>query len=74
MKPGQSRRASLIEAIANVGIGYGVAVGMQAAVFPFFGLIVSLHDNLMIGLIFTVASIARSYMVRRLFNWFHGRG
>lgn len=64
----QSRTMSLIEAIANVIIGYGVAVATQAVVFPLFGLHASLDQNLAIGLIFTVVSLARSYALRRMFN------
>jgi len=64
----QSRRMSLLEALTNVAIGYGVAVVTQIAVFPLFGLEVSLSDNLAIGGLFTLVSIARSYAVRRLFD------
>ena len=65
---GQSRRMSAVEAVANVLIGYGVAVLAQLAIFPLFGIAVSLGDNLAIGAAFTVVSLARSYAVRRLFN------
>ena len=65
---GQSRRMSAVEAIANVLVGYGVAVLAQIAIFPLFGIAVSLGDNLAIGAAFTVVSLARSYAVRRLFN------
>jgi hypothetical protein len=34
---GQSRRMSLVEAIANVVVGYGLAVLTQILVFPLFG-------------------------------------
>jgi len=64
----QSRTMSLIEAVANVLVGYGVAVATQAVVFPLFGLHASLDQNLAIGLIFTVVSLARSYALRRIFN------
>lgn len=64
----QSRRMSLVESVANVAIGYGVAIASQVAVFPLFGIQVSLADNLAIGAFFTVISIVRSYLVRRLFN------
>ncbi len=64
----QSRTMSLIEALANVLVGYGVAVTTQTVVFPLFGLHASLDQNLAIGLIFTVVSLVRSYMLRRLFN------
>jgi hypothetical protein len=64
----QSRRMSLIEALSNVAIGYGVAVLTQIAVFPLFDLQVSLGDNLLIGALFTLVSVARSYAVRRMFE------
>lgn len=64
----QSRRMSLIEAATNVVVGYGVAVLAQIAVFPLFGIHASLPDNLLIGLVFTVVSLARSYALRRVFN------
>jgi len=64
----QSRRMSLVEAVANVAIGYFVAVVAQLVVFPLFGLHASLADNLLIGALFTVVSIVRSYALRRLFE------
>lgn len=64
----QSRRMSLIEALSNVAIGYGVAVLTQIAVFPLFDLQASLSDNLLIGALFTLVSVARSYTVRRMFE------
>ena len=66
----QSRLMSLTEAIANIVIGYGVAVATQLAVFPLFGLQPSLRDNLLLGAVFTGVSLLRSYLVRRVFeNW-----
>ena len=50
----QSRRMSLLEALANVALGFGVAVATQIAVFPMFGLRASLSENLAIGAIFTI--------------------
>ncbi len=64
----QSRLMSLAEAVANVLVGYGIAVVTQMLVFPLFGLHTSLADNLMMGATFTVMSIARSYTLRRLFE------
>ena len=34
----QSRTMSLVESIANVAVGYGVAVVTQILIFPVFGL------------------------------------
>lgn len=64
----QSRRMSFLESLINVAVGYGVAVTAQIAVFPLFGLEVSLSDNLVIGAIFTGISILRSYALRRIFE------
>jgi hypothetical protein len=64
----QSRLMSLVESVANVIVGYGVAVVTQILIFPVFGLHTTLAQNLKIGLIFTAISIARSYVLRRLFE------
>ena len=64
----QSRLMSLVEAVANVAVGYGLAVVTQLVVFPWFGLPARVADALAIGAIFTGISIARSYALRRLFE------
>ena len=64
----QSRMISLVEAVANVVVGYGVAVLVQVLLFPLFGLTVTFRQNLAIGLVFTAVSIARSYLLRRAFE------
>ena len=70
---GQSRRHSMLEAIVNVAVGFGVAVLVQIVVFPWFDIHISIRDNLLIGVAFTGVSIARSYALRRFFNWWHVR-
>jgi hypothetical protein len=64
----QSRWMSLVESVANVLVGYIVAVTTQYLVFPLFGLHATLSQNLMIGLIFTGVSLVRSYLLRRAFE------
>jgi hypothetical protein len=64
----QSRLMSLVESLANVLVGYGVAVATQMLVFPLFGLVVTVTENMMIGLIFTAVSIICSYALRRSFE------
>ena len=66
----QSRRMSLVEAATNVIVGYALAVGMQIEVFPVFGIHIALGDQLSIGLAFTAISLARGYVLRRLFERF----
>lgn len=67
----QTRIQSLLESCANVLIGYLVALAAQLIVFPALGIPVSLSQNLLIGVIFTAVSLARSYALRRAFNWLH---
>ncbi|MDK9720402.1 MAG: hypothetical protein OEL53_04375 [Rhodospirillales bacterium] len=47
---------SIVESIANVAVGYGIAVTTQVMVFPLFGIHVGLADNLRIGAAFMRAS------------------
>ena len=67
----QTRIQSLIEAWANVLIGYFIALAAQMIVFPLYDIKVTMTQNIQIGLIFTIVSIARSYALRRLFNKLH---
>ena len=64
----QSRLSSFVESLANVAIGFGVALVSQIVVFPWFGIQVPLSANLGIGAWFTAISVLRSYLVRRFFE------
>lgn len=64
----QLKRHSLLESMVNVAVGYGVALLSQIIIFPLFGINVSLRDNVLIGVFFTIISIVRSYLLRRIFN------
>ena len=59
---------SMVEAVANVVIGYAIAVATQVVVFPIFGIHITLADDLAIGLVFLVVSLIRSYLLRRAFD------
>ena len=54
-------------------VGYGIAVMAQVLVFPWFGLHVTLAENMTMGALFTVVSIVRSYSLRRVFEAFKVR-
>lgn len=64
----QSRLHSLIEAWVNVAIGFSINLIANLIVLPAFGYHVTIGDAFGIGLVFTVISIARSYLIRRWFN------
>lgn len=64
----QSRLMSLVEALANVSVGYSIAALVQITMFPLFGLTITLRQSLATALVFTAVSIVRSFMLRRLFE------
>jgi len=64
----QTRRGSFIEACLGTAVGFVISLLLSIAVYPAFGHAFSLAQNVWITLIFTVASVVRSYVVRRWFN------
>lgn len=67
----QTRRQSAIEAMMNILVGYTINVTANFALFPLFGWEISLQQNLLIGVFYTLISFARSYLLRRFYNWRH---
>lgn len=49
-------------------MGYVLAIFTQVMVFPLFGLDAALGEHLAIGAAFVMVSLARSYLLRRLFE------
>ena len=64
----QSKLNSAFEAVANVAIGYLVSVLANVLILPLFGYNVTIGDSFAIGLAFTLVSLVRSYLLRRVFN------
>lgn len=64
----QTRLSSFIEAIINVAIGFVINFTANMFIFPMFGFHITPGANLLMGLIYTVISVVRSYAVRRWFN------
>lgn len=69
----QSRLMSLIESAINILVGFGIAVAAQAIFLPLLGVPIPLAANLGFAAIMTAISIARSYLLRRLFEALHIR-
>lgn len=70
----QSCRMSLVESITNIVAGYFVAVAAQIIIFPIVGVQANLKQNLLIAVLFSVVSLVRNYILRRMFNWFDTLG
>lgn len=66
----QSRFESWVEAMVGTAIGFVIAFLAQCIVFPFYDLHPPVTAHLEITAIFTTISVARSYVVRRVFNGF----
>ena len=64
----QSRLASLIESLTNVAIGMVVSFFGQIVVSHWYNLPLNVTQNMQIVLFFTVLSVGRSYVLRRVFN------
>ncbi|MBC7954082.1 MAG: hypothetical protein H7Z12_19970 [Rhodospirillaceae bacterium] len=64
---------SLVEQLFNVGSGMVLALIVGQLVYPLFGYQVSLADNLGLTAIFTIVSVIRGFVWRRVFNYLHHR-
>ena len=67
----QTKKQSAWESFINIFVGYCVAIVSQYLIFPFFNIVVSHTEHLVIGAWFTVISFIRSYLLRRYFNYRH---
>lgn len=64
----QTRLGSFIEAWINVVIGFAINFVANLLILPLIGFHISVSQNLFIGVLYTVISVARSYVIRRWFN------
>lgn len=64
----QTRLGSLYEALMNVAIGFAINFVANFAILPLVGFHISVGQNLFIGVLYTIVSVARSYVIRRWFN------
>ena len=65
----QTRRMSLVESIANTGAGFLVSLVLQISLFNLMSIETTTSQNLLMSGVFTVASLVRGYLMRRLFIW-----
>lgn len=62
----QSRLESFIEAWVNVFIGFWINFAANLLILPKFGFTnLTIKANFVIGICFTLVSVARSYVIRR---------
>lgn len=67
----QSKWGSFTEAWGNVFVGFWINYFANLLILPLFGFTaLTWKTNILIGLLYTVISVARSYSIRRWFNGF----
>lgn len=64
----QSKTGSLVESLVNTLIGFIINYVANLVILPWFGFEVSYSQAALMGVVFTVISVARGYAVRRFFE------
>jgi hypothetical protein len=65
----QTKTESAIEATLNIGSGFIISLVVWQLLAGYYGYDMPLSRNVEITTIFTLVSLTRSYIWRRLFNW-----
>lgn len=64
----QSKVKSLIETATQIAIGYLINVCMYLIILPWFGFDVTVSQSFQVSGMFTLISLTRLYVIRRMFN------
>ncbi|WP_082337297.1 DUF7220 family protein [Xanthomonas oryzae] len=64
----QSKRGSVFETVTNTLVGFSINWCANMVILPMFGMPISGATAFHMGVIFTLISIARGYILRRVFN------
>jgi len=70
MKIRQSRSMSLVESCANTAAGFILSLVLQISLFSAMSIETTTSQNLVMSVVFTLASLVRGYVMRRVFLWF----
>jgi uncharacterized membrane protein len=64
----QTKKQSVLESITNTVIGLATSFIIQVILYPIMGIPVTIFENIIITLVFFIASLVRGYVIRRYFN------
>ena len=64
----QSKKHSFIEANLNTAVGFIISLLLAYFLLPYFGTEQNIMTSLEITGIYTFVSVARNYVIRRIFN------
>jgi hypothetical protein len=68
----QTRRGSLIEACFGTAIGLVVSTVANIVLMPMYGYPITLGESASLSVIYTIISVTRSFLVRRVFEGVRG--
>jgi hypothetical protein len=69
----QSPVMSFVESVLSTLAGFGISLAAQWFILPLLGVSITLSQNLIFAVIMTAVSIARGFVLRRLFEALHIR-
>lgn len=65
----QTIKGSLVESIANIAVGFSINFCANMLILPLFGFSgLTIGKNLVIGILYMIISLVRSFVIRRYFN------
>jgi len=64
----QSKNKSIVESLTNTVTGLLTSFLIQIVIYPLLDIPVTVGQNILITLVFFIASFLRGYLIRRFFN------
>lgn len=64
----QTKKQSAIESLTNIIVGLITSFLIQLIIYPILDIPVSIGQNVIITIVFFIASFIRGYLIRRFFN------
>ena len=64
----QTKKQSATESLTNILVGLITSFLIQLVIYPIMGIPVSFNQNIIITIVFFIASFIRGYLIRRYFN------
>ena len=64
----QTKKQSVIESLTNILVGLITSFLIQLVIYPIMDISVSFNQNIIITIVFFIASFIRGYLIRRYFN------
>lgn len=64
----QSKKQSMVESLTNIIVGLLTSFIIQLIIYPILNIPVSFNQNIIITIVFFIASFVRGYLIRRYYN------